>query len=76
MMTDKHDEDNIIDEKAAAHGVNKDPLERILAMKDEQIRELKNDLVKREKEMSKRDREWTEKVEELKGQLRNRDDEV
>ena len=49
--------------------IHKDPLERMLDMKDEQIRELKNDL-------AKKDHEWMEKVEELRGQLGKRDDEV
>ena len=40
-----------------------------LDTKDEQIRELKNDFVKK-------DQEWMEKVEELRGQLGKRDDEV
>ena len=68
MMSQKHDEDNPIDEKAAAvsHGRNKDPLEQMLAMKDEQIRELKNNLVKKENQMEKKDQEWMEKVEELR----------
>ena len=52
-MTDKHDEDNPIDEKASAvqvnHGGNKDMRERMLDMKDEQIRELRNDLAKNER---------------------------
>ena len=58
MMTDKHDEDNLIGEKAAVnHGGNKDPMERILAMKDEQIRELKNNLVEVRGQLQNRDDE-------------------
>ena len=58
MMTDKYDGDNLIDEKAAVnHGGNKDPMERILAMKDEQIRELKNNLVEVRGQLQNRDDE-------------------
>ena len=80
-MSQKHDEDNPIDEKAAAvsHGGNKDPLERMLAMKDEQIRELKNDLVKKENQMDKRDKdareEFSKKEKELREAFEKKDQE-
>ena len=65
-----YDQDNFNDEKAAVnHRGNKDPLERMLDMKDEQIRELKNDF-------AKKDQELMEKVEVLRDQLGKRDDEV
>ena len=72
MMADKYDEENPIDEKAAVynHGRNKDPLERMLAMKDEQIRELKNDLVKKENQMDKRDKEAREEFSKKEKELR------
>ena len=65
MTMQKYDEYNFIDREEKAdvnYRGNKDPLERILDMKDEQIRELRNDL-------AKKDQEWMEKVEEVRGQL-------
>ena len=89
-------QDNFNDEKTDVnYRGNKDPLERMLDMKDEQIRVLRNDLARKENQMDKKDKEareeflkelrdtlvkkdqeWMEKVEELRGQLGKGDHEV
>ena len=71
MMSQENDKDNPIDEKA--DGGNKpkdDPLERMLAMKDEQIRELKIDLNKKETQMDKREKEAREEFSKKEKELR------
>ena len=74
MMSQEHDKDNPIDKKAAInHGGNKlkdDPLERMLAMKNEQISELKNDLAKKETQMDKREKEAREEFSKKEKELR------
>lgn len=56
---------------AVDHRGKKDPLERMLDMKDEQIRELRNDLAKKEKQMTDRDKETRDELSKRDKELRD-----
>ena len=71
-MAQEYDEDNLNnDGNAAVNYRGKDPLERMLDMKESQIRELKNDLAKKANQMAQKDKETREELSKKESELRD-----
>ena len=66
------DQDNLSDGTDAVHyRGNRDPSERMLDMKDEQICELRNDLAKKEKQMTERNKETKDELSKKEMEFRD-----
>ena len=69
MMANKYDEEN--PNEASADVNHRSPMERMLAMKDEQIGVLRRDLARKENQMAQREKETREELSKNEKEMRD-----